>query len=710
MSKKEYYAGIDRFRLVAALLIVAIHTSPLATYSETGDFVLTRIIARIAVPFFFMTSGFFLISRYRYGNGRLVGFVKRTAIIYAAAIVFYLPVNIYTGYFYQDDMLPSIVQDIVFDGTMYHLWYLPASILGAFIVWRLTARLGFGKSLCITAVLYAVGLFGDSYYGLSAGAPVIRQSYDMMFELFDYTRNGIFFAPIFMLLGGIIAEKKERMPLKRACVGFSVSLVIMLSEGLMLHAIGVQRHDSMYVFLPVCMYFLFSAILHVQGRKVSGLRTVSLLVYIVHPMMIIVLRGTVKLLHMSNLLIENSLVNYMAVCLLSIAFSVFATKLWLRYFRREKHDSSTDRAYVEIDTDALIHNAEVLREAMPPRCELMAVVKADAYGHGAYVVSTSLERNGVSAFAVATVDEGIALRSYGIRGDILILGYTDVRRARDIHRYHLTQTVIDTAYAQRLAEQRIPIKAHIKIDTGMHRLGIAYDDITGVKSVFNTRFLQITGMFTHLCCCSSSAPDDVEFTREQIRRFYQSVDALKASGIDIPKLHIQSSYGLMNYPYLECDYVRAGIALYGVHSSPNCETALHLDLRPVLSLKSSVALIRDVPKGEPVGYDRKFIAQRDSRIVVVPIGYADGFPRSLSCGRASVRIGENIAPVIGRICMDQLAVDITDAYGIEVGDTVTLIEAQSGSALGTPFAAESADSISNELLSRLGARLGSVCT
>ena len=173
----------------------------------------------------------------------------------------------------------------------------------------------------------------------------------------------------------------------------------------------------------------------------------------------------------------------------------------------------------------------------------------------------------------------------------------------------------------------------------------------------------------------------------------------------MPKLHIQSSYGLFNYPQLQCDYVRTGVALYGVLSSPHDETVRKLDLRPVLSLKSEVILIRSVPKGDSVGYGRTFTAQKDSRIAIIPIGYADGIPRNLSCGNGRIRIRQYIVPIIGRICMDQLAVDITEAEDIVVGDVATFIEAKAESELAAPVVADQTGSISNELLCRIGARL-----
>ena len=170
-NSESSYPGIDVFRVVAAFLVVAIHTSPLLSFSETADFVLTRIIARTAVPFFFMTSGFFLITRYAENADRLRTFLKRTAIIYAAGILLYIPVNIYNGYFSAPDLLPKLIQDLIFDGTFYHLWYLPAAMLGAAVAWAAERSLGFRGAFILTGALYLIGIGGDSYYGFFAGNP-----------------------------------------------------------------------------------------------------------------------------------------------------------------------------------------------------------------------------------------------------------------------------------------------------------------------------------------------------------------------------------------------------------------------------------------------------------------------------------------------------------------------------------------------------------
>lgn len=706
MTKNESYSGIDYFRFIAALLIVAIHTSPLSSFSETGNFIFTRIVSRVAVPFFFMTSGFFLISRYTCKAEKLEAFIKKTTLIYGVAILLYIPINVYNGYFKMDNLLPNIIKDIVFDGTLYHLWYLPASIIGAAIAWYLVKKLNYPKALMVASVLYLIGLFGDSYYGITEKISCLNSLYTYIFQVTDYTRNGIFFAPIFFILGGFIADNRPQITFGKSFLGFAISLALMLGEAMILHHFDLQRHDSMYVFLLPCMYFLFIVILHFKGKRLVSLRTASLIIYIIHPMMIVVIRLFSKLLHIQKLFVENSIVHYFAVCLTSVVFSVVLTTMWNKYKpKKAKHTADTDRAYLEIDLNNLEHNVKVLKRAMPQKCELMAVVKAEAYGHGLYEIATHLNKIGVKAFAVATIDEGIKLRQYGVLGEILILGYTAPARAKELRKYDLTQTLIDYKYALLLDKQGYDVMTHIKVDTGMHRLGFDAKDIEKISAVFSMKHIKVSGIYTHLCAADSVDEKDIFFTNVQIESFYNLLNQLKEKGITIPKIHIQSSYGLLNYPELKCDYVRVGVSLYGVLSSPNDRTKLHLDLRPVLSLKSRVILLREIKKGESVGYSRSFVANRDSLIALLPVGYADGYPRNLSCGKSYVLINGHQAPVVGKICMDQLAVDVTDIPNVKTGSIATLIGKDGKEEITAPMVAESAESITNELLSRMGHRL-----
>ena len=704
MRTKEY-TGIDVFRLAAAFLMVAIHTSPLADVSETGDFILTRVLARVGVPFFFMTSGFFLISRDVCYMKRLWDFEKKTLVIYGAAILLYLPVNVYQGYFQTEHFLPTLLRDLVFDGTLYHLWYLPAAMLGALLAWGLVRRFGERRALAAAAVLYLIGLFGDSYYGLAEQLSGVRCFYTQLFQVSDHTRNGIFFAPLFFLLGGILAQT-ERKRLSVCVQGFCVSFCLMLAEALLLRRFSLQRHDSMYLFLPFCMYFLFGGLLHIRGKRLAFLRDVSLVIYLIHPLVIVMLRPAARLLGLWELLVENSVVHFLTVGAISAVFAVGAALLRRNYQpKREVCDRDRDRAYLEINVNNLAHNIRELRRLMQPGCELMAVVKAEAYGHGMYETAAHLNRIGVRAFAVATVDEGIRLRLCGILGEILVLGCTPHGRVCELVKYDLTQTVVDLGHALRLNAQRRTVKVHIKVDTGMHRLGFAEGETEVLAKVCKLKYLKLCGIYTHLCVSDSLQEEDVAYTRGQVERFYRVLDALKKEGITIPAVHIQSSYGLLNYPELKCDYVRAGIALYGVLSHAEEWTIQTPDLRPVLSLKSRVVLLRSVKSGENVGYGRAFVAERRTQLAVLPVGYADGYPRELSCGKGGVLINGCYAPVVGRVCMDQLTVDVTDIPNVSVGSEAVLIGEAGGEKIFAPRLAGACKTITNELLSRMGSRL-----
>ena len=360
-----------------------------------------------------------------------------------------------------------------------------------------------------------------------------------------------------------------------------------------------------------------------------------------------------------------------------------------------------DRAWVEINMAHLRHNVKALQEVLPAGCEMMAVVKANAYGHGDVPVCLCLNKAGVHTFAVATADEGIRLRRKGVKGTILVLGYTPAERIRALYRYRLSQTVADMEHATELDCHGIPIQVHIKVNTGMNRLGESYRNADKIASIFSCKNLHVAGMYTHLCVPDSLKKPDVAFTYLQIQRFCRIIDQLKARHVQIPPIHLQSSYGVLNYPSLPCSYARVGIALYGVLSAPHEITRCAVDLQPVLALKSKVTLVRTVPKGECVGYGRSFIAQREIKIAVISIGYADGIPRGLS-GNGHVLVRGCRAPIIGRICMDQLTAEVTGIPDIKRGDVVTLIGRDGLEEITAEQMALNAGTITNELLSRLG--------
>lgn len=689
MSERKNFWGIDTFRIAAAVMVIAIHTYPFADVSKTLDFVITHVMCRVAVPFFFMTSGYFLISHYAENTKRLCNFVKKTLAVYAISVLIYIPVNVYSGYFAS---VSNILQDLLFNGTMYHLWYLPASVVGALIAWFLVRKLDFKCAMVISALLYIIGLLGDSYYGICENIAVLRSVYDVLFRVFDYTRNGLFFAPIFFVLGGYASEKPSGKGGGRLLLVLFVDLLI--GEGLLLNIFGNQRHDSMYIFLVPAVWYIFMLLLKGDGKRRKNLSRAALVMYIVHPLVIVLLRFAAKLVNLTGVLVENNLIHFVCVT----AGSAICAAIWVKFIPKGENRNSP-RAWKEIDLTALQNNARVL---MGMCCELMAVVKADAYGHGAFDVSVCFEKCGVKSFAVATIDEGIALRKFGIRGEILVLGYTDAERAAELCKYRLTQTVVSYEHALALDSMRKAVDVHIKADTGMHRLGFSDSDISEIMKCFEMKNLNVTGVFSHLCSADERNEESVEFTEGQIKAFKRVCGEVKKSAEPNIKMHLQSSYGLLNYPDIECSCVRAGIALYGVRSGLHDEVKSEISLMPVMSLKSRVVQVKNIDEGETVGYGRCFSAVRKAKTATVSIGYADGVPRNFS---GNVVINGKSVPVAGRICMDQLSVDVTDVPDVKVGDTVTLI----GDGLTAEMMAENTGTITNELLSRMGKRLETFC-
>ncbi|MBQ4040041.1 MAG: serine racemase VanT catalytic subunit [Oscillospiraceae bacterium] len=691
MSDRKDLGRIDIFRIAAAIMVIAVHTYPFADVSRTLDFVFTHVICRVAVPFFFMTSGYFLISHYAENTKRLTAFIKKTLIIYAVSVLLYIPVNIYSGYFASE---PNIFQDIIFNGTMYHLWYLPASVMGACIAWALVRKLNYGWAIAISACLYMLGLLGDSYYGVTESVDVLKAVYGALFKVFDYTRNGIFFAPIFFVLGGYVAENTFNKGAEKLL--FVLFADLMIGEGLLLDLFGNQRHDSMYIFLVPAVWYLFLLLLKGKGKRRKDLSRAALIMYIVHPMVIVAVRLAARLIGLTELLVDNNLVHFMCVAAASAVFAF----VWIKIVPARENKTEL-RAWKEIDLTALQHNAKALQDMCRNGCELMAVVKADAYGHGAFDVSVCLEKSGVKAFAVATADEGIELRKFGIRGDILVLGYTDPVRAAELHKYKLTQTVVSYEHALSLSSMNRAVDVHIKIDTGMHRLGFSAENIEEILKCFKLKNLNVTGVFSHLCVADEMSAESEAFTRGQVSAFKRVLGEIKKINAGNIKTHLQSSYGLLNYPDIECDYVRAGIALYGVHSSEQDAVRHDVSLMPVMKLKAKIVQIKEIGIGETVGYGRCYTAKESVKIATVSIGYADGIPRSFS---GNVAVNGIAAPVAGRICMDQMSVDVTDIPDVKVGDTVTLI----GDGITAETVAENTGTITNELLSRMGKRLETV--
>lgn len=364
-----------------------------------------------------------------------------------------------------------------------------------------------------------------------------------------------------------------------------------------------------------------------------------------------------------------------------------------------------DRAWVELDFGALWHNVKALRSLLPENCKLMPALKANAYGHGALPVAKALQQVGIDSFCVACVSEAVSLRKNGIKGEILILGYTHPKQFPLLRRYRLTQTVVDYAYAETLNQYHKKLHVHIGIDTGMHRLGERHENLDRICKIFNMKYLKIDGAFTHLCADDTENPKDRDFTLKQAEAFYDVIERLKQQGYSCPKLHLQATYGILNYPELAGNYARAGIALYGILSSDTDFDRSHTKLYPVLSLKTRISSVRELQPQESAGYSLAFTAKRPTRLASLAIGYADGLPRSLSCGTGSVLIKGKRAPIVGRICMDQTLVDVTDIPEVMAGDIAVLIGKSGEEEITAYEIAAKTGTITNEILSRIGERV-----
>ena len=728
MKTKEYGA-VDLFRLPAAFMVVAIHTGPFAAWNGFADFLFSYCLCRVAVPFFLITTGFFVLGP---GRGEaLCRYLKKTLLLYAAATLLYAPVSWYAG------NLPGnaaeAFRQLLFDGTFYHLWYFPAALLGCVLTAFLLKR-SVKAAILFAVCAYLVGLGGDSYYGLVCRADWINAAYDGIYFVSSYTRNGIFYAPVFLLMGALIYRGRRNRNRRRYLPALAVFLPLLCAEGAITFLAGWQRHNSMYLLLlPVC-WCLFCLLLSAKAKAPSWVRGVSMLIYILHPLVIILVRGAAKAAGLTALFVENSFVHYLTVCLVSFGIALFAVYAGARLkcrirvkkspespaarWEQKKPQNASDRAvlttdkescraWIELNLKNLAWNVGQLQGLLPASCKLMPAVKANAYGHGAVEISRALQKLGISDFCVASVEEGALLREAGITGQILVLGYTPVSKIDELCRYDLTQTIVDLDYARDLSALGRRVAVHVGVDTGMHRLGEDCGRIEKILRIFHLPNLNVTGVFSHLCASDGVSEEEREFTEMQIARFAEVVATLRQNGITGFQTHLFGSYGILNYSR-SCgesyDYARAGIALYGVPSSPGDRVEAPVTLRPVLSLKAKIACVKTLKKGETAGYGLAYTAKEERIIAVISIGYADGVPRTLS-GRGHVLIRGKRAPVIGRICMDQMLVDVTGIADAVPGETAVLIGSSGAETISAAELAAEADTISNEILSRLGSRL-----
>ncbi len=375
-------------------------------------------------------------------------------------------------------------------------------------------------------------------------------------------------------------------------------------------------------------------------------------------------------------------------------------------------DVLINRAWAEIDLDCIAHNVREIRRVIGPHPEIMAVVKADAYGHGVRETVQTMLDAGATRIAVSMLDEALELRQIGIDVPILVLSYTDPKRAGEIIRQGITQTVFSHDLAKALSraakKEGMPARIHIKIDTGMSRVGFApgFAAVKAVAAISKLPGIVVEGVFTHF---ASADETDPAFTLRQFEQFESILFELNRVGFRMPLRHVANSAATLAFPDLALDMVRPGIILYGILPSAEVVPVMHdgepLQLRPAMSLKAHVIMVKRIGKGATVSYGRTWRAHRASRIATLPIGYGDGYARALS-NHAHVLIHGQFAPVIGRICMDQCMVDVTDIEGVvKPGDEVVLMGTQGNRSIRVEELAASAGTIPYETICLVGKRL-----
>ena len=369
-------------------------------------------------------------------------------------------------------------------------------------------------------------------------------------------------------------------------------------------------------------------------------------------------------------------------------------------------ESTLKRTWAEISLDNLTHNFETIRRQVGPKAKLLGVVKADAYGHGAVRVAKHLERLGAGYLAVSNLDECEELRVNGITLPILMLGFTPADQAERILKNDMTQAVPNLAIAEAYSSAAVhaggTMKVHIKLDTGMGRLGFQCDDahfaasLRDILTILTLPGLDVEGVFTHFCVSDEAADECVEFTKVQHDRFLRMIDAVETQGNFRFRLHhCCNAGGIASYPEWAWDMVRCGIILYGTG-----DLAERMGMKPVMTVKTTVSTIKDFDPDTSISYGRQFFTTRPSRIAVLPIGYADGLFRALS-GKLRVLTPYGEAQQVGRICMDMCMIDVTDLPQLKVGDEIEVF----GEHQLIETAAKQCGTISYELLCAVSKRV-----
>lgn len=358
------------------------------------------------------------------------------------------------------------------------------------------------------------------------------------------------------------------------------------------------------------------------------------------------------------------------------------------------------RSWIEISIPNLIKNTQIYKNQIQDNSSIMAVVKADAYGHGAVEVSRALQGAGITDFAVSNVLEAVELREAGIKGQILILGYTPIEDLELLSKYDITQAIISSDYADDLIASNYHIKCQYVIDTGMNRIGLDADKIEECEHEIRrvADKLQLIGLFTHLCVADTPSEDG--FTSLQQEKFRRVVEAVK--DLHLPYIHSLNSAGGLWHQDGFSNLNRLGIIMYGL--KPDYMNSLPEGISPVMEWKSVVSMIKEVHPGETIGYGRTYTVEKEMRIATIPTGYADGYNRALS-NKGYVLINGRRAPIVGRVCMDQFMVDVTDIPGVKAYDEVVLIGKSGDETLTADDMAQMLGTIGYEVVCDVGKRV-----
>jgi len=363
---------------------------------------------------------------------------------------------------------------------------------------------------------------------------------------------------------------------------------------------------------------------------------------------------------------------------------------------------------VEIDLNAIAHNIQAIRRKVGGRVKIMAVVKADGYGHGATEVAKVASQSGADCLGVAIPEEGIELRSSGITAPILILGLTPPEKVQEVVKYNLSQALSTTELAKALSAEAQKLgkvaKVHIKIDTGMSRIGVSPEDaVNFVKQILTLKAIEIEGIFTHFSVSDSvSNAKDKTFTELQIHKFKWVVARLEENGIQIPIKHIANSAGVLNFPSSYFDMVRPGIIIYGLYYSRG--VAVAENLQPAMTFKTAIIYLKTVAPEASISYGRTFTTEKESIIATLPVGYADGYNRLLS-NKGEVLIKGRRAPIVGRVCMDMTMIDVSHIPEVKIGDEVVLFGKQGNAEIPMDEIADKTNTIVNEVACSIGKRV-----